>query len=429
MYLAEKTGWANGRVLRKRPDLRRGRNCCFPYRHTGRRIVVLKQATVHADLVNMYYNPGVDSLTPPSKRLEPHQTSRRTPSGPARRRTVSQRSPWRIGTLFVRKRAIEALSRTAFFLTNRTSAFTENQLALRRFPEDFRALLIPVAVLEEAAGILKSKFDNKLLFGAGLFVETVCAATQSAALILTVVRGIYSRVEIAAAYLTVIVDAVLLLLEAFIAGVSMKVAPVAGRFTLTTSAVIALVLALSEMPIFVAKMQGRALKQFNSPVAGQLMLSLPLLTGFLALALPIMGVSGAQAGSSTDDACIFGGMVMLLAVFCVSLALGVVILRLGYNLSISFLVISNLYAALLTFVLIYVRSWTYLLALKRSNSEADISASEDRPNGSLKHDIAFKRWSSESDVSGLADPPKNTWKNLLVFKKSPIHEKRFVLRP
>lgn len=134
MYLAEKTGWANGRVLRKRPDLRRGRNCCFPYRHTGRRIVVLKQATVHADLVNMCYNPGVDSLTPPSKRLEPHQTSRRTPSGPARRRTVSQRSPWRIGTLFVRKRAIEALSRTAFFLTNRTSAFTENQLALRRRP-------------------------------------------------------------------------------------------------------------------------------------------------------------------------------------------------------------------------------------------------------------------------------------------------------
>lgn len=160
-----------------------------------------------------------------------------------------------------------------------------------RFPEDFPGLLIPVAVIEGVAGMLKSKYNNKHLFWAGLYVEVVCAVIQSAALIVLVARSSYSRVEIAAACLTIIADAVLLLVEATRAAGSMEIAPVAGKFTFGASVFLAIVLGLSGVPLLLAKLRGRALKRFKSRAPGILMLSLPLLSGFPAVAVCIANLT------------------------------------------------------------------------------------------------------------------------------------------
>lgn len=81
------------------------------------------------------------------------------------------------------------------------------------FPRDFSGLLFAVAILEGVFAILKSKFENKCVYLTALMTEITCAATQSTALLLTVAGGGYSRLEIAAAWLTVLLDANLLVAE------------------------------------------------------------------------------------------------------------------------------------------------------------------------------------------------------------------------
>lgn len=224
---------------------------------------------------------------------------------------------------------------------------------MARFPEDFRGLLIPIAILEAASGMFKSKFDNKRLFWTFLFVEILCAVTQSVALIVAVARGRYSGYEIAAAYLTVVVDAVLLFSEAFIALKTLVDGPRAGIFTLFTSTVVAMVLGVSGLPIYLAKFQGKTLNQFKNHVLGQLLLSLPLLSGSVLLTLFTVGAIAADMKVLTIPC------LLLLSVIGVSPALGIMILKTGDNLSLSFLVLSNLYPALLTFVVIAIRSVRY----------------------------------------------------------------------
>lgn len=220
---------------------------------------------------------------------------------------------------------------------------------MARFPEDFAGLLIPVAILEAVAGIFKSKFDDRRPFWAGLFIEIACAATQSAALIVTVTRTSYSRVEIAAAYLTIIVDALLLLLEAVCAGFTLFVGPVAGKFTLFVCAVSSPVVGMSGVPIYVPKLQGRALKRFKAHVPGILILSLPLLAALVGMLSVHRLVS---YKSSVSDLTLSATLV---STMLSALALGIVILTSSENLSLSFLVIANLYPALLTLMVVTTR--------------------------------------------------------------------------
>lgn len=224
--------------------------------------------------------------------------------------------------------------------------------------------------------MLKSKFDSKGVFWAGLLVEIACVTTQSAALIVVVARTSFSRVERAAAYLTVIVDAVLLLLEAYFAGAFLQLAQLTGKFSLTATAVCALVLGLSGLPIFVAKMQGRAVKRFTSRVPGLLML-LPVLP-----VLPlVLGLVTVFFSPFTAISCLlFMYLVCCLNVLCVSLGLGIVVLKRDDNLSLSFLVISNLYPALLTFVVIAIRSLKCGKKREPSSSEKNETVSAPENN-------------------------------------------------
>lgn len=231
------------------------------------------------------------------------------------------------------------------------SFFTPSRLTMGRFPQNFTGLLTPVVTLEAAAGVFKSKFSEMRLFWTALLVEIACAATQSAALIITAVSASYSLNEIAAAYLTVTIDAVLLLFEGCMALVAVQHESDAGGGIHCMSAYAAMVLGVSGLPIFLARVQGRASKRFKSHVPGKLMLSLPLLVASAGMAFFFSFLWATH--SRTVVRVIMNAS--LLSLICVSIALGTVILQRSENLSLAFLVISNLYPALLTFVVIGLR--------------------------------------------------------------------------
>lgn len=208
----------------------------------------------------------------------------------------------------------------------------------------------------------------------GFLVEAACAAIQFTALIITVAGGSYSREEIAAAYLTVIVDAFLLIAEAFMAWRLLEdtrekenliqyqfpAVPVLGATIVTA-------VGLTGLPTFVAKLRGRSLTQFKFPAHAQLMLSLRLLAGLAGA-----GLASFIAGDGWMQVIFkFCGMLylraalvyspfvlapcLLIAVLCVSLTLGILILTSRDTISLSLLVVSNLYPALLTDVVMRFR--------------------------------------------------------------------------
>lgn len=114
------------------------------------------------------------------------------------------------------------------------------------FPEDFPGLLIPVAILEGVAGILKGKFQNKM-FWTALALEIICTAIK-------VSCGSYSRLKTAAAYSTVMFDALLLLIEVLLVMQMLnKTNPDIGGFGFVTGCckfVTAVILGLSGLPFF-----------------------------------------------------------------------------------------------------------------------------------------------------------------------------------
>lgn len=173
---------------------------------------------------------------------------------------------------------------------------------------------------------------------------------QSVALIVSVARDRYSRTEIAAAYLTVIVDSVLLLVEAHVALNMMELCPLAGQLTLGASAVVAVLVGLSGLPVLIAK--------FKSSLPRLLMLSLPLLTGFAGICF----LFSVFRGRKRSVRLFFWrglGFISLIGAVCVSPALGVLIFMRADNLSLAFLVISILYPAILTFVVILLRAMVF----------------------------------------------------------------------
>lgn len=126
------------------------------------------------------------------------------------------------------------------------------------FPQDFPGLLIPVAITEGFSGILKSKFYSSKIFWTALSIEIICAGIQSTALIITVSRGIYSELVTPAPYMTVILDPLLLFVEALLV-MKMRRTIVditdATRGTALLSLVTAVILGLSGLPIFLAKVR------------------------------------------------------------------------------------------------------------------------------------------------------------------------------
>lgn len=232
-----------------------------------------------------------------------------------------------------------------------------SQLTMGTFPEDFSLLLIVIAVIEGFAGIAKSKSKEKRWFWAVLFVEIVCAAVQSTALIMTAERGRYSRLETAAAYVTVIVDALLLIGEAILVRSALKHIESSARLANVTASIVAAVsLGLFGMPLFLAKLAKRKEKKlFKAESAAKLMLALPIIPGVLGLIYFFNAfLAHKQRHSNEDDHPICRGLIQAVVLICstggVSLALGIRIVKGDENLSLAFLVISNIYPALVTFI-------------------------------------------------------------------------------
>jgi len=212
------------------------------------------------------------------------------------------------------------------------------------FPQDFAPFLIPVAILEGASGVAKSKYGEKV-FLAGLFVEIVCASIQSAALIATVIRASYSAIEIAAACFTVFIDAVLLIHEAWLVGAKLSdIERPAVIRSLWESLFAGTCLTIAGLPIIIAKVvKKRLYKRFRTSVSRSLMLALSIIPGFV-------GVGACLTLSKKDDKMVGISVVSFFSIIPVSLALGIIILLRNDYLSLSFLVIANLYPALVTYV-------------------------------------------------------------------------------
>lgn len=211
------------------------------------------------------------------------------------------------------------------------------------FPDDFPGLLIPIAIFEGLAGLLKSK--DKRLFWPCLLIEFSCATVQSAALIAAVSRGNYSRLEIAAAYTTVIGDSVLLLFEACVVYVKEIYARDAGVLHLYMGLLTGVVLASAGGPILIAKfVRKKELKRFKSVVPARLMFTLPIFPAF------------AVACSLASQNKFF--FLSLLCVCSISVALGVEVLKPGESLSLAFQVIANIYPALVTLIPAFAVGWS-----------------------------------------------------------------------
>ena len=217
-----------------------------------------------------------------------------------------------------------------------------------QFPQDFKALLVAVAVFEGLSGVLKSKVKSKCCFWIGFIVEMTCAAVQSAALVILVRQGGYSGRENAAAYITVFVDAVLLLAEArLVMGVLSETGGIKAKYSILAALFFGTCLTLSAVPIIMAKLSLRSLEPFKSIVSANLLLTLPLLSFLMIVSASSVGACG--YAECRDNLFYFFTLVWA-PFYAVALALGILILKRNENMSVTFLVISNLFPALLTFM-------------------------------------------------------------------------------
>lgn len=92
---------------------------------------------------------------------------------------------------------------------------------MARFPKTFPAFFYSYCHQRRRRWYTEEQIQQHTPQPAGLFVEVICAAMQTPARIVLLVRTRYSRVEKPAAGLTVLVNAVLLLVEAEKAAPSM----------------------------------------------------------------------------------------------------------------------------------------------------------------------------------------------------------------
>jgi len=148
------------------------------------------------------------------------------------------------------------------------------------------AVLLSISALECIAGIGKSQ-GNMLIFCVGLFVEFICAGLQSAALILLMRNGMYSKLEYAIAVATVVVHALLLLWAAVLVYYNV-VNLLQGRKgknqfgAMVAMTIVAAFILVGFSPIIIAKFLGKSSDMFRNPLNSYLLL-VTVLSPFLFL--------------------------------------------------------------------------------------------------------------------------------------------------
>lgn len=229
-------------------------------------------------------------------------------------------------------------------------------------------VLLGLSVGEFLSGVGKSK-GNRIgwIFFVGITVEFLCAAAQAAALILTVRGPGYSKLEQIAALLTVIIDIILLLLEAMVVSVtllqlngnppkgvikSMFFACRMGFFLFSFAA-----------PIYWAELvKGRDNKPFQDPRNSYLLIGIVMYPYATMFSVVLMRVAAKMMDKNFNfqsdswkrvTKYVRRAFIAMYGTFALWLGIRILKAR-GQNLSISFLVISNLVPAVVTIVSVVV---------------------------------------------------------------------------
>lgn len=213
-----------------------------------------------------------------------------------------------------------------------------------RFPQDFGILTIAIAFVEGISGVLKSKFKRIWIFFFLLQIECICAVVLSAALIIAAFSDNFSGAEKFAAIATVVSNALLLIFAGLKLLINIKnIGKEERRRYLIGSIYLGTCLLLSGIPIFIAQLNGRSLKPFKSIHLAYLTMLLPLLISAIFLSSLTLSFPQTEPNSYARNVFPFA------PVYGIVLAIGILILNRSENLSLAFLILSNLYPAMLTY--------------------------------------------------------------------------------
>lgn len=193
-------------------------------------------------------------------------------------------------------------------------------------------------------------------------MEISCALIQSIALIRKVQYSRYSPLEIAAAYLTVIDDAMLLIMEAVIVRSALKnIDSSALRINLFASIFTAICLGGAGIPIIYAKFfERKPLDPFKSFDNAEWLFAMAVIpTCSFAIFILLSFLPDLEYGiykpfslkllvQAVMIRLLISCPMLVLHNECVSLTLGIRILKGDDNFSLAFLVISNMYPAIFT---------------------------------------------------------------------------------
>ncbi len=228
------------------------------------------------------------------------------------------------------------------------------------FPENYGVLLVWVAVFETIAGTRKRKLQSIWAFWNGLCIQVGCAMSLAIAIVLQLLRAEYSGAEKTAAILSLMFVTVVTIMEAV--GVYKERTLFINdnrNETMHAAAVISVGLLFTALPILVGITQRASWRAFNSPALSIILLLitiLPAVSAFLFIPMfehSFVGLVPQNSETLFHESVIFPISLMF---YCsvlglpllvpLTLVLGIVILVRGDNLSLSLLVLGNIFPCL-----------------------------------------------------------------------------------
>ncbi len=228
------------------------------------------------------------------------------------------------------------------------------------FPENSSILLVWVAVIETIAGVLKSRLQPRWVFWIGLSIQAACAIVLATSIVLQLLRGKYSRVEKMAAILVLIFVTTMSIIEAVAVYFAITSSANINRYrTMIAAAIICVVLMLTALPVLVGIRRGVSWRAFNSLAPAFILLVMTIFPALTVLLIAPMFalyvvelIVGLNDGEGYGGLAFLWGYVILFSIFGwlflipLSLTLGIVILVRGDNMSLSVLVLCNLFPSI-----------------------------------------------------------------------------------
>ena len=228
---------------------------------------------------------------------------------------------------------------------------------MRRFPRDFGGSLVCAAVIQCVAGVLKCRLRHELMFWISIIIEFISAMFLGVTLVIQVLRGDsdggYSRVEKAAAFLTICVDVILLLQQALVSYYFMINSYRNGIIPIL---VFGAILVLSAIPAYIGMRKRASWTRFNSSVSARILLAIAVIPAISIVSI-FYSASLVPPAEFVGEYHLFWHFLLTFIKRCsrigwilffpLVLYLGFIILSHRDNLSLVMLVFVNLYPALL----------------------------------------------------------------------------------